>query len=98
MTNAESLFEQIKRLVEHLKRIERIRDNHPEWSLMAMQLGITTDKFIDSALHSVFIDSEGNLSQDAIDGDLSSKEATEMLNLAYIILKKRSIIFRPYFL
>lgn len=81
MTNAERLYEQVKLLEEHLRLIERIQDNHPEWSLMAMQLGVTADKFIDTALRSGFIDSDGNLTQDAIDGDLSAKDAHEMLKL-----------------
>lgn len=81
MTDAERLYEQAKFLVEHLRRIERIQDNHPEWSLMAIQLGVTADKFIDTALRSGFIDSDGNLTQDAIDGILSAKDAQELLKL-----------------
>jgi hypothetical protein len=84
MTDAERLYEQAKLLLEHMRRIAWIQDNHPEWSLMAMQLGVTSDKFIDTALRSGFIDSDGNLIQDVNGGDLSAKDAQEMLKLQLI--------------
>jgi len=81
MTDAELFFEQAKLWLEHEKRIEMIRKNHPEWTLMALQLGVTAEEFIDVALRAGYIDNDGNLTQDVLNNGGSARDAHEMIKL-----------------
>jgi len=81
MNNAEELLKQAKLLIEHEKRIETIRKNHPEWTLMALQLGVTVEKFLDVALRTGYIDDDGNLTQDFLNNEVSARDAHEMIKL-----------------